>query len=528
MHTLSKPAHTPPNNSSGTHVAVIGSGFGGISAAAYLAQAGYAVTVYEKNSWVGGRARVLDRDGFRFDMGPSWYWMPAEHDRWFRDMGVRREDYYAIKRVDPSYKVYFGDSLPQEQRNEVTVPADFEGAKALFESYEKGAGEKLEAFIDQAQRKYDFAMSGFIYRNFNSLLDMMNGAVMKNLRQLNLFTTYRGLIERYFTHPYLKKILEFPVVFLGSFAGKTPAVYTLMNYIDFGLGTWYPDGGFGTVVASMRKVAESHGAKFVFNAEVTGIQSSEGRAVGISVRHDGEETAIPVDAVVANADYPYVENYLLDTGSRSLPLKKWKKKTFAPAVLNYYVGFNRKLPSLAHHTFFFDTDWNDHFDAVYGNRRWPADPLFYLHIPSITDPDCAPEGHEAMFILIPCALGLDDSDELREHYFNIVLDRIEKLSGEPLRDAIVFRETMSIREFKSDYNAYEGTAFGLGQTLFQTASFRPMNRSKKLANLYYAGHYTVPGTGTTMSMISGKLAAMRIGNEHPHGGPGTGVSPGWG
>ena len=516
------------DNKQGKSVVVVGAGFGGISAAAYLAQAGYDVTVYEKNSWVGGRARVLDRDGFRFDMGPSWYWMPDEHDRWFTDMGVRREDYYAIRRVDPSYKVYFGDSLPGEWRNEVTVPADFEAAKALFESYEPGAGAKLEAFVEQAKRKYEFAMSGFIYRNFYSPFDMMNGAFIRNLHRLNLFTSYRGLIERYFDHPYLRKILEFPVVFLGSFARRTPAVYTLMNYIDFGLGTWYPEGGFGKVVESMQKVAESKGARFVFNTEVTGIRSSNGEATSVFLRNECDEDEIVADAVVANADYPYVENELLQPADRSLPIEKWKNRTFAPAVLNYYVGFNRKLPFFAHHTFFFDTDWNDHFDAVYGDRRWPADPLFYLHIPSMTDPGCAPDGHEAMFILVPCALGLDDPDDLREHYYDLVMKRMERLTGEKLRDSVVFRETMSIREFSSDYNAYEGTAFGLGQTLFQTAYFRPMNKSKKLSNLYYAGHYTVPGTGTTMSMISGKLAAMRISTEHPHEGPGTPVGPGWG
>ena len=461
-------------------------------------------------------------------MGPSWYWMPTEHDRWFTDMGVRREDYYDVHRVDPSYKVYYGDSEPRERENVVTVPANFDMAKAVFERYEPGAGAKLEAFVDQARRKYEFAMSGFIYRNFNSLLDMVNGALISNLRRLNLLKSYRSLIEKYFTHPYLRKILEFPVVFLGSYAARTPAVYTLMNYIDFGLGTWYPQGGFGRVVEAMKEAAEAKGARFVFNTEVTGLRGGRDALREVVVRSNGKDQVVVADVVVANADYVHVENVLLQPEHRSMPYKRWANRTFAPAVLNYYVGFRRKLPFLAHHTFFFDTDWNDHFDAVYGNKRWPENPLFYLHIPSMSDPGCAPEGKEAMFILVPCAMGLPDTDELRERYFSLVMDRMERLTGESLRDDIEFRQTMSIRDFVTDYNAHQGTAFGLGQTLFQTAYFRPANRSRKVPNLYYTGHYTVPGTGTTMSMISGKLAAMRIGLEWPGEGISAPPEPGWG
>ncbi|MFP4377304.1 MAG: phytoene desaturase family protein [Spirochaetales bacterium] len=511
------------------HVVVIGSGFGGISAAAYLAQAGYRVTVYEKNSWVGGRARVLHRDGFHIDMGPSWYWMPEEHDRWFSDLGAKREDYYQIHRVDPSYKVFYGESEPSEERNVVTVPADFAQAKAVFESYEPGAGAKLEAFVEQARKKYEFAMSGFIYRNFYSPFDMVNGTLVKNIARLNLFKSYRALINSYFTHPYLKKILEFPVVFLGSYAERTPAVYTLMNYIDFGLGTWYPDGGFGRVVESMKEVAEKAGAQFVFNTEVTGIRRAGRDAHSVYLRSGCDEDEVRADVIVANADYVHVESDLLQERDRSMPEAKWKKRTFAPAVLNYYVGVDHKLPKLEHHTFFFDTDWDDHFDSVYGKaRRWARDPLFYIHIPSKTDPNAAPEGQEVMFILIPTALGLEDGPELRKHYFDMAIERIERLSGESIRDSIVFQESMSISEFKEDYNAHDGTAFGLGQTLFQTAYFRPMNRSKKVPNLYYTGHYTVPGTGTTMSMISGKLAAMRITREYPTEGAGKPIGSGWG
>jgi len=262
-------------------------------------------------------------------------------------------------------------------------------------------------------------------------------------------------------------------------------------------------------------VAESKGARFVFNAEVTAIRGTGSSVSSLTVRTGSGVEEVRADAVVANADYPYVENSLLEPEHRSLPVKRWGRRTFAPGVLNFYVGLDKRLPAFAHHTFFFDTDWNDHFDSVYGRRRWPEEPLFYLHIPSITDPNCAPAGHEAVYILVPCAIGLDDTEERRQHYFNATIDRMERLSGESIRDHIVFQESMSLNDFIRDYHAYQGTAFGLGQTLTQTAFFRPANRSKRLGNLYYAGQFTVPGTGTTMSMISGKIAAMRIADEWP-------------
>ena len=491
---------------------VIGAGFGGISAAAYLARAGYEVDVFEKNEWVGGRARALRKDGFSMDMGPSWYWMPGEHDKWFEDLGRKREEFYDVRRVDPSYKVYYGGSAPAGQNNVLEVPADINEAARVFESVEAGAGNALRSFIEQAKKKFDFAMGGFIYRNFNSLFDMVNRTLVSNLGSINLFKTYRSLIRRYFRHPYLIKILEFPVVFLGSYAAKTPAVYTLMNYIDFGLGTWYPDGGFARVVEAMQEVAEVHGARFHFAAPVTGIDVEKGWVRAVTVEGHGEVRA---DAVVANADYLHVEDELVPRRYRHVDERRRKKWVLAPAVLNFYVGFRRKIPSLAHHTFFFDTDWDDHFDAVYGSPRWPDDPLFYVHVPSITDPAAAPTGKEAVFFLIPCAADLPDDQPLRDKYFDLVLRRMESLTGEKLRDDIEFVESMSVSDFKQVYNAYRGTAFGLGQTLFQTAYFRPPNKSPKIENLYYAGHYTVPGTGTTMSMISGKLAAMRV-SEQKH------------
>ncbi len=503
---------------------VIGSGFGGLSSAAFLARDGYDVTVLEKNSWVGGRARVLERDGYRFDMGPSWYWMPDQHDRWFEQFNVSRKDFYAIHRVDPSYRAYFGDVVPGEARNVVDVPADRSGAHAVFERYEAGAADALDAFLDDCRRKYDFAMNSFIYKNYYTIFDFLNTTAIANLPLLNVLQSYGGRVRRSFQHPYLRRMLEFPVVFLGSSPKKTPAMYTLMSHIDFDLGTWYPEGGFGAVVRAMQQVAETQGATFHFNQEVVAIEVEQarsgrrpGRATGVRVRTaTGGEERIEADIVVANADYPHVETSLLPAEYQSISEKKWKRAALAPAVLNFYLGFDRRLDEFAHHTFFFDSDWETHFDAVYANPRWIDDPLFYLHVPSKTDPSAAPADHEAVFLLIPIAPGLSDSPERRQVYLDHALTRMEQRTGRNLRRHLVFQESMSLTDFSRDYNAFMGNAFGLGQTLFQTAWFRAANRSRKVGNLYYAGQYTVPGTGTTMSMISGEVAADRI--RHDHGG----------
>lgn len=492
-------------------VIVIGSGFGGISAAAYLARQGYEVVVLEKNGWVGGRARDLSVQGFRFDMGPSWYWMPEEHDRWFEEFGVSREEFYSVRRVDPSYRVYFGDTLPGEERNVVDVPADRAGARAVFERYQPGGGEALDRYLADCAQKYEIAMRSFIRKNFYTVFDFINWTAIRNIRRLNLLQSYGGRIRRFFSHPYLQKILEFPVVFLGSSAARTPAVYTLMNHIDVQLGTWYPEGGFAGVTRAMRKVAEAQGAEFRFDHEVTRIVVKAGRATAVEVRTgSGETRTESADLIVANMDYPCVEQRLLPRDYQSVPDERWDKATLAPAVVNWYLGFNRRLDEFEHHTFFFDAPWDEHFEAVYEDPRWIDNPLFYLHVPSRTDPSCAPEGHEAVFLLVPVAPGLEDTEERREFYLERALDRMEARTGRSLREHLVFRQSMSLDDFSRDYHAYKGNAFGLGQTLFQTAWFRMANRSRKVRNLYYAGQYTVPGTGTTMSMISGEVVAERI------------------
>lgn len=500
------------NTTNGKKTIIIGAGFGGLSAAAYLARDGYDVTVIEKNSWTGGRAQVVEFRGYRFDMGPSWYWMPEEHDRWFSDLGFNRKDFYDITRVDPSYTVFFGTGASGDERRRIDVPADFDAACEVFDKTSKGAGEQLRRYIAQCGRKYRFAMDNFIYKNYRRVFDFINITSLKNLPTLNIFSNYRNMIRRYITHPDLQKILEFPVVFLGSSAKKTPAMYTLMNHIDFTLGTWYPDGGFSGVAEAMYKVCTKLGVKFRFETEVSELKNDGKRVTRVRVEPDGEE--IECDFVVANADYPHVELSLLNNEVRSITETGWRKKSLAPSVINYYVALDRTLDGLAHHTFFFDSDWDEHFDAVYGNPRWIERPLFYIHVPSVTDPHVAPEGGEVLYILIPSGCGLSTSPELRETYFRQTISRMEEHTGMDIHSHILEYRSYSLEDFTADYRAFQGTAFGLGQTMLQTAYFRPPNKSKRLSNLYYTGHYTVPGTGTTMSTISGRVVSQRLKEEH--------------
>lgn len=492
------------------HAVVIGSGFGGLSAAAHLAHAGFRVTLLERNNWVGGRAKVISGGGFTFDTGPSWYWMPEEHDRWFRELGFDRRDFYSLTKLTPSYRIFFGDSEPGEPANIVDLPGDPEGSAALFDRYEPGAGDILREHLKEAQGKYELSMRNFVYKNYRSLRDMVNRQSLGNVGLLQMHRSFAGVVRSRFSHPFLRKILEFPVTFLGSAAERTPAVYTMLHYVDHVLGTWHPEGGYGRVAASMRQVCERLGVEFRLESEVTAIRSAAGKVERVEYRHRGATETLAADLVISDADYAQVELNLLSDHDRSISKKQWERKAISPTVMRFFLGFDKKLPFLKQHTFFFDTDWQKHFDAVYRNPGWVEKPLFYVHAPSVTDPSVAPAGHESFYVLIPFAPGLEDDAELAERYYNGVMDRIEELSGENLRKHQVFRQDIKISDFKQCCNAYKGAAFGLGQTLLQTAYFRPTNKSRKLDNLYYCGMYTTPGTGVTMSTISGVMTAQRI------------------
>ncbi|QYA25676.1 phytoene desaturase [Gramella sp. MT6] len=476
---------------------IIGSGFSSLAASCYLAKAGYEVQVFEKNSTVGGRARQFKKDGFIFDIGPTWYWMPDVFERFFADFDKKTSDYYQLEKLDPAYQVYF------DKDDSVLIPGNLNEIYDNFEKEEVGSADKLEKFITKARDNYDIAIKDLVYRPGVSPLELVTPETAKRLGRF--FTNISQEVRKDFTNKKLRKILEFPVLFLGAKPSDTPAFYSFMNYADFGLGTWHPKGGMYKVIEGIKDLAESHGVIFHLNSPVDKIITEKGKAKGLVV--NGKEHF--ADIVLSGADYHHSEQ-LLPEKLRQYSTGFWEKKTFAPSSLLFYVAFNKKIKNVSHHTLFFDSNFEDHAKDIYDDPKWPDNPLFYASFPSITDDSCAPEGKEAGIFLIPLAPDLEDTSEIREHYFNIIIDRFERITGQKIKSNIIFKESFCVNDFKEAYNSYKGNAYGMANTLFQTAFLRPKLRSKKVEHLYFTGQLTVPGPGVPPSLISGKLAAGLI------------------
>ena len=481
-------------------IAVIGSGFSGLSAASYLSAVGYDVHVFEKNNTPGGRARKFHtKSGYVFDMGPSWYWMPDVFESYFSDFGYTASEFYELKLLDPGFEVVFNNDTWK-------VPADFLQLCEFFESVEKGSASRLKEFMQEAEFKYNKGMKELVYMPGLSLLEFVDWEFAKGALRLQVFSSFSKHVRKYFTDPKLIALMEFPVLFLGAMPQDTPALYSLMNYAGLKLGTWYPSGGFGKVVEAMVKVGERNGVKFHFDSEVEGILVEQKKARAIIVNSE----TYHFDAIVAAADYHHVESRLLPAEFRNYDEKYWKKKTFAPSCLIYYVGLSKKIKNIRHHTLFFEEDLFQHSHEIYKDPKWPEKPLFYVCCPSQTDEHVAPENHENLFFLMPLAPGLEDNELLRKKYFDKMVFRLEKHLDEKVAAYIDYERSYCVKDFVEDYNSYKGNAYGLANTLQQTAILKPKIRNKKIENLFYSGQLTVPGPGVPPALISGKVAADQL------------------
>ncbi|MCF8274982.1 MAG: phytoene desaturase [Flavobacteriaceae bacterium] len=482
-------------------VSIIGSGFSSLSASCYLAKAGYEVTVFEKNKTIGGRARQLIKDGFTFDIGPTWYWMPDVFERFFSDFKKSQSDYYTLEKLNPAYSVYFGIN------DYITIEDTLDKIIFAFEKEEKGSSIKLKKFIANAKSNYDIAIKDLVYNPGVSPLELVTFQTAKKLNQF--FSNIKRDVRKEFKNDRLVKILEFPVLFLGAKPSDTPSFYSFMNYADFGLGTFHPKNGMYQVVLALETLAKELGVKIKTESSIDKILVENGQANGII---SNGKTYLS-DIVLSGADYHHTET-LLDKSYRQYSENYWNKKTFAPSSLLFYVGFDKKIENVNHHTLFFDVDFDVHAEAIYDHPKWPENPLFYASFPSKTDTNCAPDGQEAGIFLIPLAPGLEDTPKLRELYFNKIISRFETLTSQKVKNHIIFKESFCVNDFINDYNSYKGNAYGMANTLTQTAFLRPKLKSKKVKNLFFTGQLTVPGPGVPPSLISGKLVAELISKHH--------------
>lgn len=480
-------------------ITVIGAGFAGLAAAALLAKDGCEVTVIEKNEMAGGRARIWEKDGFTFDMGPSWYWMPDVFENYYQLFNKTTSDFYELKRLSPSYRIYFG------KNDTLDVPATLDDLYQLFEQLEPGSSKNLKSFLDQAKYKYDVGMNEYVFKPSHSIMEYFDPRLAISGIKLQLLGNMRKHVHQLFKNERLRKLLEFPVLFLGATPQNTPALYSLMNYADLVLGTWYPMGGMHKIVTAMQKIAEEQGVKFIFNTEVTKIAVKNNIAEEVMTNKGSFKS----DFVVGNADYHHIDQHLFEEPYRNYSEKYWDERTMAPSCLLFYIGLNKKLDNILHHNLFFDEDFDLHAEEIYTEPQWPTKPLFYACCPSVTDPGVAPEGCENLFFLVPLAPDLKDSESKREEYFKLLIERFKNLTGNDIKDNILFKRSYAMHDFVADYHAFKGNAYGLANTLKQTAFLKPKMKSK-VTNFLYTGQLTVPGPGVPPAIISGQVVAKEI------------------
>lgn len=481
-------------------ISIIGGGISGLAAAALLARKGYTVTILEKNDQLGGRAMHFKAKGFTFDMGPSWYLMPDVFEKYFKIFKRKPQDYYILKKLNPQSRIFFS------KKNIIDISISKKENLETFEKLEKGAGKKVSEYIDLAKKKYDIAINEFVYKNYDSIFDFFNKRMLVEGTKLDVFSGLDSYLQKFTKNEKIRQILGYSTVFLGASPYNAPALFSIMGHVDFNQGVYYIHGGINKLVEALEKLAIEKGVKIIKNSEVKEILISDEKVYAIKTTKKTFKT----DILISTADYAHTEIDLLEKEYQTYNKKYWNKKTLAPSAFVAYIGIKGKVKKLKHHNLFFSNNWENHFKQIFDNPSWPKKPSYYVCCPSKTDSTVAPKNTENIFILVPVAPGLKDSDKMRNNFFNMIIDDLEKQTSESLKKRIVYRKIVSQRDYIKLYNSFKGSALGLAHTLFQSAYFRPSNKSKKVQNLFYAGQYTQPGIGMPMCLISAELVEKRV------------------
>lgn len=494
--------HTP------LKVVVIGGGFAGLSAAAFLAKQGCDVVLLEKNKTLGGRARVLHKKGFRFDMGPSWYMMPEVFERFFKHFGKTVADYYQLEQLHPRYQVFFDD------KTSLVMSEKLEDNANVFETQEAGAKEKLKEFIEKLRVPYQTSIGKFIYLDIWSVRSWLN---FHNVRELfplifslRLWESWHDFVGRFFKNEKLQKIMSFPAVFLGGSPFNTPSIYAVLAWADFQGGAWYPKGGMGAVVEAVIQTAREQGVRILPESDVDRIDLIDGKVVGVTANKQFYQA----DVVVGACDLANLETKLLPQQYQTWDASYWKKATLSISSMLVYIGLNTRLSKVAHHNMYFSKNWKQNFSEIFEHNTLSADPSFYISVRSMSDRSIVPKNSEEIVLLVPMGSGTVVTKEQLETYADEAIAKTEELLGEPIKKHIVVKEVYGPEQFAQDYHAFQGTALGLAHTFSQSLWLRPNVKSAKVNGLYYAGQYTNPGVGVPTALVSGELVASIIQDEY--------------
>ncbi len=494
-------------------VVVVGAGVGGIAAAARLARQGYRVTVVEKNGAPGGRCGSLEVDGHRFDTGATMLLMPAFYRAAFRDLGERMEDHLDLTRVDPTYRLHFGDGTGLE------LTSDRERMRDQLEAIEPGSYDGFVRYMDAAARHFRLGVPRFMAREYRSLAAFLSPSNLLTFARLDVLASHYDDVGRYFRDERLRTAFTFQDLYLGLSPYAAPAAFSLIQWTEFADGVWAPRGGMYSVVEALFAIAERWGVRFRFDAPVARIDVAGDRATGVTLE-DG--TALGADVVLANADLVYVYRHLLPQDRAARRLERLKHGTSA---LTFLWGLDTKVPQIGTHNLFFAPDIRGGFAPLFDGRGLPDDPHFYVYAPSRLDPTMAPPGHDSLMVALPTA-NLDernppDWDAIRARARAAVLRRLEAFGLRGLEDHVEFERTIAPPDWASRYNLVKGSTHGLSYELTQVAYFRPHNRHARYRNLYFVGASTHPGTGLPNVLVSAGFAAERIVEDDRAVGPGA-------
>ncbi len=490
---------------SNKRVIIIGAGYGGMALANLLGKAGYSVDVYEKNQEPGGRITAVKQDKFLFDLGPSWFLMPEVFDQYY---GLFDESVYSrldLMRFQPGYKVFF------EKYEPLTLMGDLDEDKHIFETIEPGAAKKLESFVDRSTKVYELSVKYFLYNNFQRFRDLVKWPIFKNAFNMLPLTTQKldDYVGKHFDDIRLKQLLEYHSVFLGASPFQVPAIYTLMSYLDYKSGVYYPRQGMLSLVDDMRELGKKYNITYHYESPVQRILVEQGKAVGVELTNKQQHYA---DIVVSNADLAFTETSMLEEKYQSFPDKYWDKRQPGPGALLVSLGVKGELPQLMHHNLYFVDDWQGNFEDIYTNKKIPKDASLYVCNPNKTDPNLAPKNHENLTILMPIPSGVGLNKARLEQITNRLIATLsEKMDIPDLSARIVSKHTFGPDEFANKYNAWQYNAFG-GEShlLSQSIIFRTKNKSRKVKNLYYVGSGTIPGIGLPMCLIGAEQTFKRI------------------